>query len=79
VALNFTVKLLLFIELIIEVVFDLILIVIDRLIKYEYFILYKESLSVEKLVYAFNKYIIKNYGILKKIISNRDKLFISRF
>jgi hypothetical protein len=62
-----------------RVVFDLILIIIDRLTKYEYFILYKESLSAEELVYAFNKHIIGNYGILKKIISNRDKLFISRF
>jgi hypothetical protein len=63
----------------IEVVFDLILVVINRLTKYGYFILYKESLLVEELAYAFNKYIIGNYGILKEIISDRDKLFTSRF
>jgi hypothetical protein len=79
VALNFIVKLLLLIKLIIKVVFDLILVIINRLTKYGYFILYKESLLAEELVYAFNKHIIGNYEISKKIISDRDKLFISRF
>jgi Integrase zinc binding domain len=79
VALDFIVKLLPSVKLIIEVVFDLILVVIDRLTKYGYFILYKESLLAEELAYAFNKHIIGNYKILKKIISNRDKLFTLRF
>jgi hypothetical protein len=79
VALDFIVKLSSFVELIIEVVFDLILVVIDRFTKYGYFISYKESLLAEELVYTFNKYIIRNYEILKKIISNRDKLFTLRF
>jgi hypothetical protein len=63
----------------IEVIFDLILIITDRLTKYGYFISYKESLLTKELVYAFNKHIIGNYGISKKIISDRDKLFILRF
>jgi hypothetical protein len=79
VILDFIIKLLSSVELMIEVVFDLILVVIDRLTKYGYFILYKESLLAEKLAYAFNKHIIGNYGISKKIISDRDKLFILRF
>jgi hypothetical protein len=79
VALDFIVKLLPSVKLIIKVIFDSILIIIDRLIKYGYFISYRESLSAEELAYAFNKYIIGNYGILKEIISDRDKLFTSRF
>jgi hypothetical protein len=67
------------VKLIIKVVFDLILVIIDRLTKYGYFISYKESLLAEKLVYAFNKHIIENYEISKEIISDRDKLFILRF
>jgi hypothetical protein len=67
------------VKLIIEVVFDSILVVIDRFTKYGYFILYKESLLAEELAYAFNKHIIENYGISKKIISNKDKLFTLRF
>jgi hypothetical protein len=64
---------------IIEVVFDSILVIIDRFTKYGYFISYKESLLTEKLAYAFNKHIIGNYKISKEIISDRDKLFTSRF
>jgi hypothetical protein len=64
---------------IIKIVFDSILIIIDRFTKYEYFILYKESLLAEKLAYAFNKYIIGNHGISKEIISDKNKLFTSRF
>jgi hypothetical protein len=67
------------VKLIIEIVFDSILVIINRLIKYGYFILYKESSLTEELVYAFNKHIIGNYKISKKIISDRDKLFILKF
>jgi hypothetical protein len=79
ITLNFIIKLLSFVELIIGVVFNSILVIIDRLTKYGYFILYKESLLIKELAYTFNKYIIGNYGILKKIINNRNKLFTSRF
>jgi hypothetical protein len=61
------------------VTYDLILIVINRLTKYAYFIPYKEGSTVEELVYTFNKNIIANYKIPEKIISNRDKLFTSNF
>jgi hypothetical protein len=61
------------------VTYDFILVVTDRLIKYAYFISYKKDLTVEELVYTFNRNIIANYGILKEIINNKDKLFISNF
>jgi hypothetical protein len=79
VILDFIVKLSPFVKLIIKVVFDSILVVINRFTKYGYFISYKESLLVKELVYAFNKHIIENHEIPKEIISNRDKLFTSRF
>jgi hypothetical protein len=79
ITLDFIVKLPPFVELITEVVFDSILVVIDRLTKYGYFISYKESLLAEKLAYAFNKHIIENHEISKKIINDKDKLFTSRF
>jgi hypothetical protein len=77
--LNFIVKLPLSKEVFTGITYDLILIVIDRLTKYAYFIFYKKDLTAEELVYTFNRNIIANYGILKEIISNRDKLFISNF
>jgi hypothetical protein len=79
IILDFIIKLSPFVKPITEVVFDLILIVINRFTKYRYFISYKESLLIKKLVYAFNKHIIGNYEISKKIISDRDKLFTLRF
>jgi hypothetical protein len=78
-AIDFIIKLLSSIELITGVVFDSILIITNRLTKYGYFILYKESSLTEELAYAFNKHIIGNHGIPKEIINDRDKLFTSRF
>ncbi|KAF0330107.1 hypothetical protein GQ607_002437, partial [Colletotrichum asianum] len=49
------------------------------LIKYTYFILYKEVNNTKEYIYIFPKYIITNYRILKEIILNRDKIFISNF
>jgi hypothetical protein len=66
-------------EVFTEVTYNSILVVTDRLIKYAYFIPYKEDLTIEELVYTFNRNIITNHGIPKEIISDRDKLFISNF
>jgi hypothetical protein len=79
IALDFIVKLPLSKEVFTGVTYNSILVVTDRLTKYAYFISYKEGLIAEELVYTFNRNVIANYGILKKIISNRDKLFISNF
>jgi hypothetical protein len=79
IVLDFIVKLPLSKEVLTGVIYNLILIVTDRLIKYAYFIPYKEGSTAEELVYTFNRNVIANYGILKEIINNRDKLFISNF
>jgi hypothetical protein len=79
IVLNFIVKLLLSKEALTEVTYNLILVITNRLTKYAYFIFYKKGLTVEELVYTFNKNIIVNYGILKEIINNRDKLFTANF
>ena len=79
VALDFITKFLEFKEPMTKTSFDSILVVTDKFTKYGYFIPYKESFSAEDLAYMFNKYIIGNHGIPKKIISDRDKFFTSRF
>jgi hypothetical protein len=66
-------------ELITKTNFDSILIITDQFIKYGYFIPYKKSSSAKDLTYVFNKYIIRNHGISKRIINNKNKLFTSRF
>ncbi|KAF0314988.1 hypothetical protein GQ607_017779, partial [Colletotrichum asianum] len=49
------------------------------LIKYTYFILYKEVSNIKEYTYIFLKYIITNYRTPKEIILNRDKIFTSNF
>ncbi|KAK1540008.1 uncharacterized protein CCOS01_01322, partial [Colletotrichum costaricense] len=49
------------------------------LIKFTYFIFYKKSSIVKDLVYVFIKVIFLNYSLLKEIIFNKNKLFISKF
>jgi hypothetical protein len=55
--------------------YDSIFIATNRLTKYEYFILYRKNMSAKDLAYLFNRHVISQYKIPKKIISDRDKLF----
>jgi hypothetical protein len=66
-------------ELITGIMYDSIIIVTDRLTKYAYFIPYLKSFSAEDLAYMFYKHIMANYRFSQRIISDRDKLFTSRF
>ena len=45
--------------------------------KFIYLKLYKETSTIEDLVYIFNKVMIIRHGILDKLMSNQDKLFTS--
>ncbi|KAI3545146.1 hypothetical protein CSPX01_05096, partial [Colletotrichum filicis] len=49
------------------------------LIKFTYFIPYKKLSTIKNLVYIFIKVIFLNYGLLKEIIFNKNKLFILKF
>jgi hypothetical protein len=53
IALDFIVKLLLLKDLLIGIEYNLILVIIERLTKYKYFILYLEVSNVEALTYTF--------------------------
>jgi hypothetical protein len=79
IVLDFVVKLLLSRDLITGVEYDFILVITDRLIKYIYMILYFEASTAEDLAYIFLRVIVANYSTLEKMISDRDKFFISRF
>ena len=57
--------------------YDSILVIVDTLTKYAYLKLYKEAFIAEDLAYIFNKIVIARHGISDKIVSDRDKLFIS--
>ena len=79
ITLDFVIKLSQSKKLLTKVIYDFILVITDRLTKYEYFISYKKASSAEKLTYTFLRVIAVNHELLKEIISDRDKLFIFKF
>jgi len=76
---NFIIKLLKLTNLTIEDKYDLILIMIDKLIKYLYVIACKKKFTTKQLKYIVLNQLIRYYDILKELISNRDKLFTSNY
>jgi hypothetical protein len=77
IALDFVVKLLLSRDLITGIKYNSILVITDRLTKYIYIILYLEASMVEDLAYTFLRVVVANHSALEKIISDKNKLFIS--
>jgi hypothetical protein len=61
------------------VAYNAILVIMERLTKYIILILYQESSTTKQLAYVFLFYVVINHGILEEIVSDRDKLFISKF
>jgi hypothetical protein len=79
VAWNFIIKLPESKKLISNAQHDSILIITDRLTKFGYFLPYRKSNITKELVYIFLRRIVANHGFPRKIISDRDKLFTSKF
>ncbi len=79
IALNFIIKLFKSKKKVIKTTYDSILIITDKLIKYEYFLSYKKVTFAEDLTYTFLRMIVANHELSDEIISNRDKLFTSKF
>ncbi len=59
--------------------YNSILIIINKFIKYLYIIACKKKFIVKQLKYIVLNRFIRYYNILKELISNRDKLFTSRY
>ena len=66
-------------ELVLNIKYNIILIITDKLTKYTYIIPYSEIYIAEDLVYIFLRIVITNYKVLNEIISDRNKLFTSKF
>ena len=62
-----------------EVFYNLILTIVNQLTKEVWFISYKKVLNAEELVYIFLRNVTALQDLSDKIISDRDKLFISNF
>ncbi len=79
IALNFIVKLSKSKERVTRIIYNFILIITNRLIKYEYFLSYKKAKFAKDLTYIFLRMIVANHHLSDKIILNRNKLFTSKF
>ena len=64
---DFVIKLLLLKELIINIIFNLIIVAVDRLIRNIIFILFKEIATAEKLMCIFLRNIIAEYTLLEEL------------
>ena len=58
---------------------DIIFIIIDKFIKWRYFVIYTEEISVEDIAQIYIKEVFVRYGVLVKIILDRDIRFIIAF
>ncbi|KAL2004449.1 hypothetical protein VTN00DRAFT_5204 [Thermoascus crustaceus] len=61
------------------ITYNAILVIVDRLTKYAYFLPYKKSSNAEELAYTFLQIIFGNHGMPEEFVSDRDKLFTSGF
>ena len=59
--------------------FTVIMVVVNRLSKYGYFVALKTNYNSRMVVEMFIQNIVKLHGILKSIVSDRDKIFTSQF
>jgi transposase InsO family protein len=59
--------------------YDAILVIVDRFTKYALFIPFRKNYTAVQLAHVLKDRLIRNYGIPKSIISDRDKLFTSNY
>ena len=76
---NFDIKLLNSKNSIICIKYDLILVIIDRFIKYAHLISFKEKYTTKQLNFIMLNYLVRYHEIFTKIINDRDKFFISNY
>ena len=72
---NFIIKLLKFKNSIIDVIYDSILVMIDRFIKYSHIILFNETYIVKQLRFIVLNKLIRYHDIPQEITSDRNKFF----
>jgi hypothetical protein len=60
-------------------IYNAILVIVDKLIKWGYFIAYIEEISVEDIARIYIKEVFVRYRVLGKIILDRDLRFVLAF
>ena len=62
-----------------NIFYNFILIIMNYLIKYEYFLSYKKATFMKDLTYMFLQMIVTNHELSDEIISDKDKFFTLKF
>ena len=76
---NFIIKLSKSEKFVIKVIYDNIIMIIDKFIKYSYLISFKELYSVNQLEFIVLNPLIRYHDISKEMKNDCDKLFISNY
>ena len=76
---DFIIKLLKSKDLITLEVYDAIIVIVDRLMKYVIILPFKEKYNAEQLAFLLLDRLIRDYSILELITLDRDKLFTSNY
>jgi len=79
VTINFIIKLLSSKNSAWRIQFDSILMIVNKLIKYTMFISFKETATASILMYIILWELTSNHELLKEFITNKYKLFTSKF
>jgi len=66
-------------NLAIEDKYDLILVIVNKLIKYLHIIACKKKIIAKQLEYIVLNRLIRYYNILKELTSDKDKFFTSNY
>ena len=59
--------------------YNVIMVVVDRLSKYSYFLPLKHPYTAKQVASIFLEKVVSKHGIPKSIITDRDKIFLSNF
>ena len=59
--------------------YDSIWVIADKLTKFTYFLLFKEAASASDLAYTFLRNVVIQYGLPKRIITDRAPVYASKF
>ena len=79
ISINFITKLSLSIHSITKVTYDFILIIVNKFTKSTKFTSFQKSTNTKAFIKIFTKVIIEKKEISNEVISNKDKLFISKY
>ena len=79
ITMDFITKLLLLEEPLTGIFYDSIMVIVNWLMKFSYYLPYRESMDTKELSYVFYWYIISMYGLLSEILLDRGLIFAAKF